>query len=214
MTRRPIVSNKLKRRSEIHSAPKLPSTLVLSHISSAIRRLATAASGNFGSDCYMHSALAQNLLTRLGFDSTLVVGYAAWRVGAGDSDVIMHAPLPHMPPQPGVAFHVWLELDSRLLDFTTYQLPQKAAQLDALDGGTTKVQWKPLYLSAPKSSVSLLRNVVQLRAGLYYYAREAELEARVISAAEAIDEDDAATAWLLYQNQGLQVFGPCNMPRD
>ena len=206
------MSNKLKRRSATHTDLKLPSTLVLSHISSALRRLATAASGNFGSDCYMHSALAQNLLARLGFDSTVIVGYAAWRVGNGDSDVIIHAPLPNMPPQPGVAFHVWLELGSRLLDFTTYQLPQKAAQLDALDGGTTKVRWNPPYLFAPRSSVSALRNVIQLRAGMYYYARELELEARVIAAAESLDEDDAETAWLLYQNQGLQVFGPCNMP--
>ncbi len=140
------------------------------------------------------------------------MGYTAWRISNEDNAVIIHAPLPNMPPQPGVAFHVWLELGSRLLDFTTYQLRQKAARLDELDGGTTKVRWNPPYLFVPKSSVSPLRNVVQLRAGMYYYARETELEIHVLAAAESLDDDDAATAWLLYQNQELQVFGPCNMP--
>ena len=205
------MSNKLKRRAASYTDQKIPSTLVLSHISSALRRLATAASGNFGSDCYVHSALAQNLLARLGFCSTLTVGYAAWRVGSGDSDIILHAPIQDMPPQPGVAFHVWLELGRYLLDFTTCQLPQKAAQLDALDGGTTKVTWHPNYLFTPKTSISPLRNVIQLRAGLYCYTREPELEAKIIAASHPLDDDDLATAWLLYQNQDLNIFGPSNM---
>jgi len=206
------MSNKLKRRPVAHADQKIPSTLVLSHISSALRRLLTAASGNFGTDCFIHSALAQTLLAQLGFESTLTVGFAGWRVGNGNSDVIIHAPLPDMPPQPGVAFHVWLELGGYLLDFTTYQLPQKAAQLDALDGGTTKVRWNPPYLFALKSSVSLLRDVIQLRAGLYYYVRETELEARVIASSSSLDASDVSMALMLYQNQEMQVFGPRNMP--
>lgn len=49
----------------------------LPRVSSALRRLATAASGNFGSDCFVHAAIAQKILARLGVESELVVGYAA-----------------------------------------------------------------------------------------------------------------------------------------
>ena len=95
----------------------------LSQISSTLRRFAIAASGNFGSDCYIHAAIAQTILAQLGVASKLVVGYAAWRIGNGDGDVILHAPLPNMPPQPGgVAYHMWVEVDNNIIDFTTYQL--------------------------------------------------------------------------------------------
>lgn len=185
----------------------------LPKISSALRRLATAASGNLGSDCYMHSAIAQNILDRVGITSRLVVGYAAWRVGNGDSDIILHAPLPNVPMQTsGVAYHVWLELDMQLLDLTAYQLRHKAAQLDELDGGTTNVVWCPDYLFVPSRSVSPLQKVIQLRAGLYHYARVPHLEEKIITTAPGLDEEDIATAWLLYQNQELRVFGPNNMP--
>ena len=114
----------------------------LRRISSALRRLATAASGNLGSDCYIHAAIAQEILNRLGVSSKLVAGYAAWRVGNGDGDVILHAPMPNMPSQPGsVAYHMWLEVGKHLIDFTTYQLRHKAIQRDKLDGGTTTVTW-------------------------------------------------------------------------
>lgn len=207
------MSNKLKRRSAPLVDPKIPSRLVLSQISSALRRLATAASSQFGGDCYLHSALAQNLLAHLGFEPRLTVGHAAWRVNNAGPDTIVHLPLPDMPPQPGgIAYHVWLELGDYLLDYTTYQLRQKVASLNALDGGTTKVRWNPPYLFVPKSSVSPLRDVIQLRVGLYYYARVVELEARVIAASSPLDDDDLATVWLLYRNQELQLFGPNNMP--
>lgn len=206
------MSNKFKRRVASYTDHKILSTLVLSHISSALRRLATAASGNFGSDCYIHSALAQVMLARLGIDSNLVVGYAAWRVGNGDSDIVIHAPLPNMLPQPsGVAYHAWLELDNHLLDFTTYQLRSKAAHIDELDGGKTNVRWCPDFLFATKKSISPLGHVIQKRAGLYYYEREPDLEEKIISGATPLDTDDISHVWLLYQNQNIQVFGPINL---
>jgi hypothetical protein len=198
---------KLKRlEREISYLPELQ------RISSALRRLATAASRNHGSDCYIHSALAQVMLARLGIESKLVAGYAGWRLGNGDSDMVLHAPLPNMIPQPGIPYHVWLELDEHILDFTTYQLRLKAAQMDELDGGKTNVVWCPDFLFATKKSISPLGRVIQKRAGLYYYVREAALEAKIISAASSLDEDDIAHVWLLYRNQEIQVFGPCNMP--
>jgi hypothetical protein len=201
----------VKKRKLKSSKPALASA-DLPRLSSALRRLATAASGNFGSDCYIHAAIAQKILGRLGVESQIIVGYAAWRVGNGDSDIILHAPLPNMPPQPGgVAYHVWLELGNHLLDFTTYQLRDKAAHMDKLDGGTTTVQWCPAFLFVLKSSVSPLHNVIQFRAGLYHYVRVPVLETTIIATAPQFDENDIDTAWLLYQNPELKVFGPNNM---
>ncbi len=185
----------------------------LPRISSAMRRLATAASGSIGSDCYMHAAISQEILNRLGLTATIVVGCAAWRVGSGDGDVIVHAQLPHMPPQPkAVPYHVWLEVGNHLIDFTTYQLRRKAVQMDKLDGGTTTVTWCPDYLAVPKKSVSSLHAVIQLRAGMYFYHQDEALEKLIVSTAKPLDVDDVNTAWLLFLNQDLRVFGPNNMP--
>jgi hypothetical protein len=192
--------------------PKFDKNNDLPRISSALRRLATAASGNLGSDCYIHAAIAQEILNRLGVSSKLVAGYAAWRVGSGDGDVILHAQLPHMLPQPGsVAYHMWLEVGNHLIDFTTYQLRHKALQMDRLDGGSTTVKWCPDYLAVPKKSVSTLRAVIQLRAGMYFYKQDMAIENLIISAARPLDDDDMNAAWLLYLNQELCVFGPNNM---
>lgn len=186
--------------------------VILSKLSAALRRLCTAASSHFGSDCYGHASIAQEILARLGLQAKIIAGYAAWRVGNGDSDVIIHAPMVGMVPQPGgVAYHVWLEVADNIVDFTSYQLRAKAAQLDALDGGTTTVIWCPDYLFVPKKSISSLRDVTQLKAGMYNYSREPEVEARIIQAAPEMDINDVQAAWLLYHNQELQVFGPNNM---
>lgn len=184
----------------------------LSRVSSAIKRLATAASANLGSDCYIHAAIAQRILAKLGVESRIVVGYAAWRVGNGDSDVILHVPIPGMPVQEGgVAYHVWLEIGSKILDFTTYQLLDKAAHLDELDGETTDVVWCPDFLFVPKKSVSPLQKVIQLRAGLYFYMRNTAVEEKIVLTAPTLDEDDVETAWLLYQKPEIKVFGPNHM---
>ena len=195
--------------------PRRPTRYDLSRISSALRRLAKAASENIGSDCYIHAAIAQTMLARLGLSSKLVVGYAAWRVGKGDGDVILHAPLPNMPPQPGaVAYHVWLEVGNQLVDFTTYQLRYKARQMDKLDGGSTTVKWCPDYLAVSKKSITPLRTVIQLRAGMYFYHQDEALEKLILSTAKPLDVDDVNTAWLLFLNQDLRVFGPNSMCHD
>jgi len=195
--------------------PKFDKNNDLPRISSALRRLATAASGNLGSDCYIHAAIAQEILNRLGVSSKLVAGYAAWRVGKGDGDVILHAPLQNMTAQQGaVPYHVWLEVGNHLVDFTTYQLRYKASQMDKLDGGSTTVKWCPDYLSVPKKSVSTLRAVIQLRAGMYFYKQNTAIENLILPAARPLDDGDVNTAWLLYLNQELCVFGPNNMHHD
>jgi hypothetical protein len=204
-----MTANKLKRYAPAH---KLPDAVDLPRLSSALHRLAVAASGNCGSDCYLHAAIAQAILDRLGVKAKIVAGHAAFRVGEGDSDVILHAPVPGMPYQPGaVAYHVWLEAFGHIIDFTTYSLRIKADQLDVLDGGTTSVTWCPDYLFVPKASVSPMRDVIQLQAGLFHYLRVPALEAKIIAAAHLLDQDDVETAWLLYQNPDIQVFGPNHM---
>jgi hypothetical protein len=76
------------------------------------------------------------------------------------------------------------------------------------------VTWCPDFLVVPKTAVSPMRDVIQLRAGLFHYLRVPVLEAKIIAAASPLDEGDINTAWLLYQNPTLQVFGPNNMPLE
>lgn len=101
----------------------------VTRVSHALRKLATAASGQFGGDCYVHAVIGQQLLKDLGFECQLVVGYAAWRVGDGDSDVISHTKEvdTHLPPGvKGAVYHAWLEHDGCLVDFSTYQCKRTA----------------------------------------------------------------------------------------
>lgn len=199
----------MKRKAAFASLRTLPYNDEIIKVSFALRRLATAASANLGSDCFIHAAIGQQLLNRLNIKTTLVAGYAAWRIGNGNGDVILHAPNPGMPTQPGgVAYHVWLEADFNLIDFTTYQLRYKAAQLDALDGQTTTVKWCPDFLYAPRRDISPIKNVIKKKAGLFCYNRNQDIESLIFSTAPTLDDEDVQTAWLLYQNQDLQVFGP------
>src|SRR6516225_1089380 len=64
----------------------------IERVAGAIRKLSVAASPSLGVDCYSYAAYGQWLLARLGVPSTIAVGYAAWRVGDGDHDVIVHDP--------------------------------------------------------------------------------------------------------------------------
>ena len=178
-------------------------------LAGAIRKLAQAASGHLGSDCYIHSAIAKEILGRLGVEAVICVGEAGFRVGEGDSDVILHKLVPGMPPQVGgVAYHVWLRIGEVIFDPTLYQLPAKCKNLDELDGGHTNVQWAPDYLLAHISTVSTLKDVTQLHAGCYYYAEEPNIAVMVFANAPELDDADVEIAWTLYQNANIKVFGP------
>lgn len=182
---------------------------ILDRLSSALVRLSTAASANWGADCYTHTALAQDFLKVLGIKTTLVIGFAAWRVGPGDGDVIVHAPLKGVKVSPSrLPYHAWLETEDRILDFTTYQLVGKAKQLDEIDGGHTTVDWHPDYLYVPKTEVSPFEVVTQEEVGMFHYGQAKGLEALVISKSHPVDEDDMASLWMLYHNPDCQVIGP------
>lgn len=183
---------------------------VFSAVASALRRLARAASANLGGDCFVHAALAAQLLADEGLHADVEVGFSAWRVGEGDTDVIAHLPTPGMVPQPGGApVHAWLEIGNWLFDPTVYQLEAKARMLDALDGGRTNVTWRPDYLLARKSCISSYKAVAQGHAGLFFYESN-DSARRAIGVVAPPDPEDLAAARVLYSNPHLEVFGPNN----
>lgn len=182
---------------------------VLSKLSNALKKLCLAASERYGSDCAGHAVLAQAFLKKLGYTTSLEAGYAAWRVGNGDSDVILHAPMPNMPAQPGaIAFHAWLKSGEYILDFTTYQLLDKAVQLDALDGGKTQVDWCPDYLYTNIRDLKPLQDVVQLETGMYFYQKDAKVHALVAGAITPADETELFALQNIYDNPDVFVHGP------
>jgi hypothetical protein len=183
----------------------------VSRVCAAIRKLATAASGHFGSDCYLHMQLGQVLLADLGFESQQVVGFAAWRVGEGDGDVIAH--VPYTPSHltvgaDGYPYHAWLSHHLLVVDLTTYQLNHKAQQLDAVDGGRTSVTWCPQYLLLPPSQINTYKQVsASLSPGVAYYERRSELAA-VLRPKFPLDPDAVEMARRLLANPDLRVIGP------
>lgn len=192
----------------------------LTRLSSALSKLAAAASEKFGGDCYLHAAMAQSIMSEAGIPSKLSIGFAAWRVGGGDGDVLLHANLPgavQYAPEGSLAapFHVWLTVKDRnardarwVLDFTTYQFGRKAADLDRLDGGVTNVEWQPPFLFLPKSETVSLRQVTQGQAGLCYYAEDEATAEKISDGARPIDPEDLATLKFIYDNPGIGVIGP------
>ena len=184
-----------------------------SKISSAIIKLANAASSHLGADCYIHAAIGRELLSDFGIESRIAIGFAAWRVGQGDGDVISHHPSQQNYGPAGVQafpYHAWLESGDVLIDFTTYQLHKKAADLDAADGGSTTVAWCPEYLVLPRSGIRSYKDVAQLDAGLAYYEEVPGLNEQMASKF-IFDPRDAEAARLILASPGVQVYGPMNL---
>lgn len=180
-------------------------------LASTIHRLIDAAGTHHGADCYTQALLASEILRRRGVPAEISVGFAAFRVGNGDGDVITHAPMPNMPYQPNAAaYHAWVEIGDWIFDTTTSQLRQKAADLDTLDGGTTAVDWCPDYLLVRKSSVSTFRQVACEHAGMYFYERRRDVESMILSTAPETCEADVHAAIALFENPEIVVIGPNN----
>lgn len=190
------------RRAQVDQAARL--------VSAAIQKLATAASASIGGDCYLHAELGRVLLADLGIIGRVTFGFAAWRVGPGDGDVISHTSQEQAYCPPGVRgypYHVWLTVDNFVLDFTTYQLPLKAKMLDELDHGATSVEWAPPYLLLSSKEVKTYRAVAQApNPGHAHYEERYGL--RPLLNPRPIEADDIAAARLILQNEQIVVVGP------
>jgi hypothetical protein len=183
-------------------------------VSHALRKLAQAASAHLGSDCYTHAEIGRELLADLGFVFETQVGFAAWRVGHGDSDIIAHTKSAQMytpagvPPGQALPYHAWLAAGDWLVDFTTYQLRHKGALLDAADGGRTQVDWCPDFLLLSRLELRPYKEVVQAPGpGLSYYEADSALKA-VMAAGYTRDDADLAHARLVMRNPDVMVMGP------
>jgi hypothetical protein len=186
----------------------------VARVAIALRKLTTAASSRLGGDCYVHALLGRALLADLGFEARLVVGFAAWRIGRGDGDVVAHTlrTQGHVPPGGrGFPYHAWLNCNGFIVDFTTYQLRLKAQALDAADGGHTTIDWCPDYFLLPPYGVRSYEDVQQaMHAGVAYYEARPELE-YLVHGASGPDPDDLQTVRLILANPGVTVYGPRNL---
>ena len=201
---------KLRARREAAERARFDS-IDFARIAAAVRKLMTAASAQPGSDALQHADLARHLLSLEGFDADVVIGFAAWRVGPGDGDVVIHGG-GHDPSVTIVrqrdnelAYHAWVETGGHVFDVTTYQLAAKAADLDRLDGRTTTVSWCPDFVLLPKAEIASFVRVRQETAGLMYYERDAYLQAVVRNRAIEFDPQDIAAVELVYRNPDIEV---------
>lgn len=193
-----------------HEKHPLEFVAIVTSIAIALQKLSTAASLNIGRDCYLHAVLGQALLKDAGYESRIQCGAAAWRIGEGDGDVISHIPgqTGHVPAgMKGFAYHAWLDCNGVLVDFTTYQLRQKAAELDELDGQHTNVDWCPDFLILEKRDIRSYRDVAQLHTGMAFYEALPTLE-KAIANGFSLNEEDLAMARLVLASPDMEVFGP------
>jgi hypothetical protein len=183
---------------------------IVARVSAALRKLATAAGAQLGSDCYMHAELGRVLLSDLGVDAHVVIGLATWRIGAADGDVIGHTPYTQgyvAAGAKGLVYHAWLECRGIIIDLTTYQFGQKARALDAADGGHTTVLWCPDYLMLLPHEVSSYSAVAQApNPGVAFYEARPELEERLPR--EPLDPADLELARWVLANPDIHVVGP------
>lgn len=192
-------------------------TPVAERAANALARLASSASAHFGADCYLHARLGEILLADEGVAVRRVAGYAAWRVGAGDGDVIAHMIQPgikiHPSGLPEAAYHVWLETieddasASILIDLTSYQLEHKARMLDAADGGCTSVEWSPDVLIRSKYEVCKSFQMVAqaAHAGFCFYQEVPGMMNWLDRQYRGLDPQDVGIARLLMRNPHIQV---------
>lgn len=194
----------------------LPQDFDLSAFCRALREMMRAASSRYLGDCFTHVSIAQRALSRLDINAELCVGYAGWRVAK-------HSLINHDPKQgthyhvgsggEGKIFHTWLMIANRILDPTTYQLPEKAETMDRMDGQITPVDWAPDYLWVTVGSCSTYDKVRDsYKKGVYYYRRDRELETEILASALPGDPSDETALLLLYEQyrngNEVAVLGP------
>lgn len=195
---------------------------VLEHLSEAMHRVVGAVTDFHGADCLLYAEVGAEALRRLGVDANAVAGTASWRVGPGDGDVISHATsvlhpnalvgVPSGEMKAGM-FHAWIEVGTKVLDFTTRQFAHKALQLDEMDGNTTQVDWCPPFLWLERKDLLSHADVASAPgAGVCSYERSRDIENTVLGGVDGDDRKYLANVVLqamksLQAGQKLNVIG-------
>jgi hypothetical protein len=177
-----------QRKLERQAAREAAGGVDVERAAAAMRQVVGAVTDFNGADCLLYAHVGAELLRSLGLDARAVAGSAVWRVGDGDSDVISHAreingmQFSQAGEAPAAMFHAWIEAPGLVIDFSTWTLREKAAQLDTADGGSTTVDWCPPFLWGPVESQA--RNPLDVlrapHAGAFSYVRHADVEAIVL----------------------------------
>lgn len=197
------------KKAEQNRVDQIAMQIDFARVATAVQKLSHAASQHTGSDCVLQASIASSVLSRLGVPATVRVGFAAWRVGEGDGDVISHIPMKgkQIGRPDELPFHAWLQVGTQIFDITTNQLPLKARLLDQDDGKQTTVGWAPPFLLLPQSNLSTYMEVAQGGTGLVYYEQNEAMERHVMRTwSKSIEDEDHA--WLIYQNPSVEVIGP------
>jgi hypothetical protein len=167
-------------------------------VAAAVRAYLAAASTTLPLDALTHARLAQHLLQCAGLESDVVIGFAAWRVGPGDGDVIAHGGAGDPAADAGRAgadvppHHAWLETGGHVFDVTTHQLARKAAEAGPQRETPISVTWCPEFVLTPRASLASFARVRQPVVGLMYYERDAYLQS--VLGARAGEPDSAQVA--------------------
>lgn len=211
---------KRKRQSADTIGPAVDA--VLQPLSEVMHRVIGAMTDSHGADCLLYAQVGAEVLRRLGVPATAEAGTASWRVGPGDGDVISHGAhglpanavvgVPAGAMQAGM-FHAWINVGTKILDFTTRQLPHKARQLDEMDGNTTQVDWCPPFLWVDRRELQAHVAVAKAPgAGVFSYERNQAIESVVLGGLESEDVEYLAQVALqglkaLQAGQALSVIG-------
>lgn len=131
--------------------------------------------------CLYIAIMANELLNQLGYQTSIRVGNAAFRVGDHPFALVTYINQSLITEAGFNAidddgtdnlFHCWLE-DSNgyILDFTTCFVTEYVANIDAITGDSdTPVTWSPKYLYVPANTCSDLTTVMRGNvAGTYFY---------------------------------------------
>jgi len=187
----------------------------------ATQKIMQACSDQEGVNCYTYALIAQTALQRLEIPAVLRVGYAAWRVGPGRDDVVLHHPAGALvdtlgPDQRGFIYHAWIQIGKELLDFTTYQLRGKAEAMTAIDGIPLAVDWCPQFLwVSVQSSYKVDKVINGMKAGMYCYEPNRIIHDK-LKRHEAYDIDEyhvdaLLQAYAVLSHGDVQVYGPANL---
>jgi hypothetical protein len=201
----------MQSREQKRESKRLAIKATCQKVASAVARyLAAASTTNRGRDCQAHAQLTKALLKSEGIDSRLVGGYAAWRVGTGDADMIAHHPNSvYAASEANIVGHFWVEAGDLIIDPTTWQFQTKLEVCFQADGMPYEVLWPHQYLVISKSSVKPFKAVRDGYTFAYHYDERPELAAMAaIAASDPIDRNDLGALRLVYANPFALITGP------